>query len=95
MTTSGDEASKSPKLSRLGKRTSKWSHNKNMILWQCYIKSITPVPTGSMKRMHQLWVAKEMRELSSQRLAVQVRNIKRKNVLSRVERKEVMADAPD
>ena len=36
-----------------------------------------------------------MRELSSQRLTVQVRNIKSKNFLSRVERKEVMADAPD
>ena len=32
-----------------------------------------------------------MRELSSQRLAVQVRNIKRENILSRVEREEVMA----
>ena len=41
--------------------------------------------------MHQLWVEKGMRELSSQRSAVQVRNIKSKNILSKVEREEVMA----
>ena len=88
---SGAGASKSPKLNSLGKRKSKWTHNKNKILWECLIKSITPLPTGYIKRMHQLWVGKGMRELSSQRSAVQVRNIKSKNILSKVEREEVMA----
>ena len=88
---SGAGPSKSPKLNRLGKRKSKWTHNKNKIPWECLIKSITPLPTGYIKRMHQLWVEKRMRELFSQRLAVQVRNIKSKNILSKVEREEVMA----
>ena len=39
--------------------------------------------------MHQLWVEHGMR--ASQRLAVQVRNIKSKNILSRLEREEVMS----
>ena len=95
VTFSGAVASNSLKLSRLGKRTSKWSHNKNNILWQCYIRSITPLPTGFMKRMRQLWVEKRLRELSSQWLAVQVRKIKRKNILSRVEREGMMADVSD
>ena len=55
VTTSGDGASKSPKSSRLGRRKSKWSHSENKILWKCYIKSITPLSTSYMKRMHQLW----------------------------------------
>ena len=45
--------------------------------------------------MHQLWVEKGMRELSSQRLAVQVRNTKSKNIFSRVEREEMMACMSD
>ena len=45
--------------------------------------------------MHQLWVEKGMRELSSQQLAVKVRNIKSKNILSGVERKEVMTYVSD
>ena len=36
-----------------------------------------------------------MTELSSQRLALQVRNIKSKNILSKVEREEVMAYVSD
>ena len=48
-----------------------------------------------MERIQQLWVDKGMRELSSQRLTVQVRNIKSKNILSKVEREEVMAYVSD
>ena len=48
-----------------------------------------------MKRMQQLSVGKGMRELSSQMLAVQVRNIKSKNILSKIRREEVMAYASD
>ena len=64
VTTTGTGASKSPKSSRLGKRKSKWSHKKNKIVWQFYIRIIAPLPTGHMERMHQLWVVKRMRELS-------------------------------
>ena len=81
VTTSGVGASKSPKSSCLGKRKSKWSHNENKILRECYIRSIS-------NRLQQVWVEKGMREFSSQRLAVEVRNIKSKNILSKVERKE-------
>ena len=56
---------------------------------------MTSLPTGYMKRTHQLWVEKGIRELSSQRLAVQVRNIESKNISSRVEREEVMAYVSD
>ena len=65
MTTTGAGASKLPKPSRLGKRKSKWSHNKNKIVWEFYIRTIAPFPTGYMERMHQLWVVKGMREFSS------------------------------
>ena len=41
--------------------------------------------------MHHLWVEKRMKDLSSQQLVVQARNMKSKNILSRVEREEVMA----
>ena len=88
--TSGAGASKSPKSSRLGKGKSKWSYKENTILWECYIKCITPFPTGYM-RIHQLWVQQKRMGLSSQRLAVQIRNIKSKIILSRVKREEVIA----
>ena len=52
-----------------------------------YIRSITPLSTRYIKIMHQLWIENGMRELASQRLAVQVRNIKNKNILSTVERR--------
>ena len=48
VTTSGVLGNRShQKLNRLGKRKSKLSHNENKILWECYIRSITPLPTGS------------------------------------------------
>ena len=56
---------------------------------------MTLLPTDYMERIQQLWVNKGMRELSSQRLTVQVRNIKSKNILSKVEREEVMAYVSD
>ena len=95
MNTSGARASKSSKSSCFDKRKSKCSHDENKILWECYIRSITPLPTGCMKRKQQLWVDKGMRELSSQKLAVQVRNIKNKNILSKIGREVVMAYASD
>ena len=45
--------------------------------------------------MRQLWVEKGMRELSSQRLAVKVRNIKSKKILPGAEREEVMTYVSD
>ena len=44
-----------------------------------------------MKSVHQLWVKKRMRELSLQGSTVQVRSIRSKNILSRVEREQVIA----
>ena len=48
-----------------------------------------------MERIQQLLADKGMRELYSQRLTVQVRNIKSKNILSKVEIEEVMAYVSD
>ena len=80
VTSSGAGASKSPKTSHLGKIKSKWSHKEIKILWECYIRSITPLPTGYIKKMYQLWVQKRTKELSSQWLAAQVRNIKSQKI---------------
>ena len=34
-------------------------------MWEYYIRTITPLPTGYMKRMHQQWVEKGMKKLDS------------------------------
>ena len=76
------------KKSRLGRLKFKWSHSENRMLWKCYVES-NPAQKGYMNRLYDLWKNNEMRELSAQRLSVQVRNIKSKNILSTVEREEI------
>ena len=95
VTTYGAGVLKSPKSSCSGNRKSKWSHNENKILPECYIRSITQLLRDYIKRTHQLWVEQEIRGLSSQRLAVQAWNIKSENIIARVERQEVLPHVSD
>ena len=90
--TSADGVSKAPpgRKTRLGRSKMKWTHQSNIILWECYIRS-EPLVRGYMDRMYDIWTGLGMNgEVSAQRLAVQVRNIKAKNMLSELEREEVM-----
>ena len=92
VTASGAGVSKSTKLSCLGKRISKWSHYKNRIPWECYIRSKTLVPAGYIKRMNKIWVKQGMRV--PQWLTLQFRSIKSKFIQIR-EREEVMSYISD
>ena len=95
-TTSGTGVSKSPKRkskdqqsSRVGNRKEKWSHEENRFLWKCYEVSCYPSRRGYMKRMHTQWTNGGMRNINSQRLATQVKNIEKRGILSAVEREKI------
>ena len=59
------------------------------MLWKCYFESDKNV-RGYMERMHRLWIERGGREMSKQRLKAQVQNIERKNLLSDVEKGEIV-----
>ena len=42
-----------------------------------------------MKRMHTQWISRGMKSISAQRLTTQVRNIRKKAILSQVERQQI------
>ena len=69
-----------------------WSTEDNRQLFECYIRS-EPERRGYRKRMLDLWVDRntndELNEVSEQRLADQVRQIKIKKWLENVEQEEI------
>ena len=58
------------------------------MLWKCYFESDKNI-RGYMERMHRLWIEREGREMSKQRLGTQVKNIEKKKLLSDVEIGEI------
>lgn len=71
-----------------GGRRQKWSVSDNRMVVYCYVKS-RPERRGYRKRMHELWVENGMRNVSEQRLADQVRVIKKNEWFSAVEFEEM------
>ena len=67
----------------------KWTREENRMLWKCYFESDKNA-RGYMERMHRLWIERGGREMSKQRLKAQVQNIERKNLLSDVEKGEIV-----
>ena len=79
-------------LKELTKNYLEWSHKENQFFWECYERSCYPLRNGCMARMHTLWIDAGMRNLSAQRLSIQVKNIEKKSMLSRVERQQIHAN---
>ena len=59
------------------------------MLWKCYFESDTNV-MGYMERMLRLWIERESRDMTKQRLRSQVQNIEKKKMLSDVETGEIV-----
>ena len=95
VTTSGTGVIKSPMIirnqrtCRVGHSKEKWSHDENRFLWECYVTSCHPIRRGYMKRKYILWTNGGMRDISAQRLATQVQNIKKKQMLSEIEMRQI------
>lgn len=66
-----------------------WGYHENKMVMECYLKSMIPVKRGYRKRMHALWKDMGGFDLSEQRLADQVRQIKVKGWLSDLEIEEI------
>lgn len=79
------------KLCRVSNKKTDWSHKENQFLWECYERSWYPLCNGYLARMHVLWINAGMKNSPVQRLSVQVKNIKKKSILSRVERHQIYA----
>ena len=66
----------------------KWTREQNKEIWKCYSQS-NPLERGYRRRMHDIWQDRNNPPETEQRLADQVRNIKAKNWLSKIEREEI------
>ena len=72
----------------------RWSQNDNRIVMECYYQS-EPRKIGYRKRMHQLWIDREMFPVTEQRLLDQKSQIVRKQWLSRLELEEIARAVED
>ena len=66
----------------------KWSRQDNIKALECYYLS-QPEKRGYMKRMHQIWKERRMFNITDQRIADQIRVIKRNDLLSKLEMVEI------
>ena len=69
----------------------KWNKNDNKEIWKCYIKS-NPNQRGYRSRMKNIWDERNNYPQTEQRLADQIRLIKKNNWLSRIEREELQRE---
>ena len=72
----------------------RWSQNDNRIVMECYYRS-EPRKIGYRKRMHQLWIDREMFPVTEQRLLDQKSQIVQKQWLSRLELEEIARAVED
>ena len=70
-------------------RKHKWTQEENRMLYKFYFQSDKNV-SGYFKRMHQLWIEREDRDMTKQRVRVQVQNIKKQKLLSDMEIEEIV-----
>ena len=63
----------------------KWSKDDNILLWKCYLKS-KPNDKGYRKRFYKIWLDDGGFPVSEQRICDQVRQIEKKEWLTKVER---------
>ena len=77
----------------MGRRAA-WAKADNKLLFECYVKS-EPESRGYRKRLVALWRGcsprEDLKNVSEQRLADQVRQIKVKNWLEKLEQDEIIA----
>ena len=66
----------------------KWNKDENKVAIECYLKS-DPTRRGYRKRMHNIWIDKTSINISEQRLADQVNQIKKKGWLTELEIEEI------
>ncbi|XP_063956544.1 uncharacterized protein LOC135154347 [Lytechinus pictus] len=82
----------SSRQSTTGPKTStrrEWSRRDNMNVMECYYESRPDQERGYIKRMYKIWQEKGLFPTSEQRLADQVRVIKRNELLTEVEREGI------
>ena len=66
----------------------KWTKDENKEIWRCYILS-DPATRNYRKRMHNIWNERENPPQTEQRLADQIRAIKKNNWISKTEIEEM------
>ena len=71
-----------------GARRKRWTKDENKEAWRCYLRS-EPARRGYRKRMYDIWINRNNPTWNEQRLADQIRNIKKNNWLSKTEQEEI------
>ena len=77
-----------PRGKNLAASRRKWTKDDNILLWKCYIKS-EPNLKGYRKRFHKTWIEDGGFNVSEQRICDQVRQIEKKEWLTKVEREMI------
>ena len=72
----------------------KWSQEGNRVVMECYYRSERGV-RGYRKRMHDLWIAKDLFVVTEQRIVDQANQIRKKKWLSDLELEEIQRNVDD
>ena len=75
-------------------RRRKWSQEENRVVMECYYRS-EPRVKGYRKRMHDLWIAKDLFIATEQRIVDQANQIRKRKWLSDLELEEIRRNIDD